>query len=83
MDEQFELNGVSFIWNQAKAEDNVRKHGIAFTQAAEVFFDPFLRVVDARSDDEVRDAMIGMDERWNLCRAHRLRTRFGSAHICS
>ena len=66
MDERFELNGISFVWNQTKAEDNLRKHGIAFTQAAEVFFDPFLRVVDASSDEETRDAVIGMDERWNL-----------------
>ena len=66
MDERFELNGISFVWNQAKAEDNLRKHGIAFAQAAEVFFDPFLCVVDASSDEEVRDAVIGMDERWNL-----------------
>ena len=33
---------------------------------AEAFFDPFLRMVDASSDDEARDAIIGMDERWNL-----------------
>ena len=66
MDERFELNGISFVWNQTKAEDNLRNHGIAFTQAAEVFFDPFLHVVDASSDEEARDAVIGMDERWNL-----------------
>ena len=66
MDERFELHGISFVWNQTKAEDNLRKHGIAFTQAAEVFFDPFLHIVDASSDEEARDAVIGMDERWNL-----------------
>jgi uncharacterized DUF497 family protein len=66
MDEQFELNGISFVWSQTKAQENLRKHGVAFKQAAEAFFDPFLRVVDASSDDEARDAIIGMDERWNL-----------------
>jgi uncharacterized DUF497 family protein len=66
MDEQFELNGISFVWSQTKAQENLRKHGVAFGQAAEAFFDPFLRVVDASSDDEARDAIIGMDERWNL-----------------
>ena len=35
-------------------------------QAAEAFCDPFLRIVDASSDDEARDAIIGMEERWNL-----------------
>ena len=66
MDEQFELNGISFVWSQTKAQENLRKHGVAFEQVAEAFFDPFLRVVDASSDDEARDAIIGMDERWNL-----------------
>ena len=66
MDEFFELNEISFVWNQTKAQENLRKHGVAFEQAAEAFFDPFLRVVDVRSGDEARDAIIGMDERWNL-----------------
>ena len=66
MDEQFELYGICFVWSQTKAQENLRKHGVAFEQAAEAFFDPFLRVVDASSDDEARDAIIGMDERWNL-----------------
>ncbi len=66
MDERFELSQISFVWNQAKAQDNLRKHGVAFEQAAEAFFDPFLRLVDASSDDEARDAIIGMDEQWNL-----------------
>jgi uncharacterized DUF497 family protein len=66
MDERFELNGISFVWNQTKAQDNLSRHGVAFEQAAEAFFDPFLRVVDASSDDEARDAVLGMDERWNL-----------------
>lgn len=66
MDEQFDLNGISFVWSRTKAQNNLRKHGVAFEQAAEAFFDPFLHVVDASSDDEARDAIIGMDERWNL-----------------
>ena len=66
MDERFELNQISFVWNRAKAQENLRKHGVAFEQAAQAFFDPFLRVVDASPDDEARDAIIGMDEQWNL-----------------
>jgi len=66
MDEYFELNGITFIWDQAKARKNLSKHGVAFEQAAEAFFDPFLRVVEARSEDVARDAILGMDERWNL-----------------
>ena len=52
--------------SQTKAQENLRKHGVALEQAAEAFFDPFLRVVDASSDEKARDAIIGMDERWNL-----------------
>ena len=66
MDEHFELNGISFIWSQTKAQENLKKHGVAFEQAAQAFFDPFLRAIDASSEDEARDAIIGMDERWNL-----------------
>ena len=54
--------GIIFLTDK----DGLRKHGVAFEQAAEAFFDPFLRAVDARSDDEARDAIIGMDERWDL-----------------
>nr|WP_231663744.1 BrnT family toxin [Pseudanabaena sp. 'Roaring Creek'] len=37
-----------------------------FQQATEAFFDPFLVVVDASRNDEERDAVIGLDKRWNL-----------------
>jgi uncharacterized DUF497 family protein len=40
----------------------MRAHdGIDFTRAATVFFDPFLRVVDATRNDEAREAVIGFD----------------------
>ncbi len=35
-------------------------------QAAEAFFDPLLVVVDASRNDQARDAIIGLDRRWNL-----------------
>lgn len=61
------LNGITFVWNDEKAKNNPSKHdGITFQQAAEVFFDPFLVVVDASSNEEARDAAIGLDARWNL-----------------
>ncbi|MDJ1178991.1 BrnT family toxin [Roseofilum sp. BLCC_M91] len=67
MDVYFVLNGITFVWNQEKAALNPRKHdGITFEQAAEVFFDPFLVVIDASRNDETRDAVIGLDTRWNL-----------------
>lgn len=62
MDIEFELNGIRFVANREKARRNAAKHdGLTFEQAAQVFFDPFLRVVDAGRNEEARDAVIGMD----------------------
>lgn len=66
MDEYFELNGIAFVWNQTKARRNLSNHGVTFEQAAQAFFDPFLRLIDASPEEEARDAIIGMDELWNL-----------------
>lgn len=66
MDEWYEPNGINFVWNAAKARSDRSKHRVSFEQAAEAFFDPFLKVVDASDDEESRDAVIGMDERWTL-----------------
>lgn len=72
MDIYFVLNSITFIWNEDKAGKNPGKHdNVTFQQAAEAFFDPFLIVVDASRNDEARDAIIGMDRRWNLlCVVH-------------
>lgn len=67
MDLNFVLNDITFIWNSEKARTNPKNHnGVTFEQAAEVFFDPFLVVVDASRNNEVRDAVIGLDKRWQL-----------------
>lgn len=60
VDQQFQLRGVPFVWDKAKAANNLKKHEVSFQQAAEAFFDPFLRMVGA-SPDESRDAIIGFD----------------------
>ncbi len=67
MNVYFVLNDITFLWDDEKARINPRKHdGITFQQAAEAFFDPFLVVVDASRNEEARDAVIGLDARWNL-----------------
>lgn len=67
MDVYFLLNGITFVWDEGKAQRNPIKHdGITFQQAAEAFFDPLLIVVEASRNDESRDAVIGLDKRWNL-----------------
>ena len=63
--------GTTFVWNDDKARLNVRNHGVAFEQAAEVFFDPFFRLVAASRNDEARDAVIGYDSELRLlCVVH-------------
>ena len=67
MDCRFELNGLLFAWDEAKARRNVQEHdGVSFEQAAEVFFDPFFRLVDAERNAEARDAAIGYDTQGRL-----------------
>ncbi|WP_404783338.1 BrnT family toxin [Altericista sp. CCNU0014] len=67
MNVYFVLNGITFSWDEEKARINAIDHdGITFQQAAEAFFDPFLILVDASRNDEARDAVIGLDARWNL-----------------
>ncbi len=46
MDVHYELNGDLFVWNERKAEKNWRKHGVRFEEAATVFADPFLKLVE-------------------------------------
>lgn len=53
IDESVELNGITFVWSKAKARKNFEKHSVTFEQAAEAFFDPFLRLVDVRSEEDV------------------------------
>ncbi len=66
MDENYKFNGIEFVWNKAKSKSNYQKHGITFEQAAQVFFDPFFRLMDAGDKGEMRDAVIGIDENWNI-----------------
>lgn len=61
MDTEFELRGVLFRWDPEKADRNLRRHGVPFEQAVQVFFDPFVRYVDASRGGEARDGAIGAD----------------------
>ncbi|MDD2923164.1 MAG: BrnT family toxin [Anaerolineales bacterium] len=60
MDIVYQLQGVQFEWDENKASSNIQKHGVAFEEAVEVFFDPFYQTGDASVDDsEARDFIIG------------------------
>jgi uncharacterized DUF497 family protein len=66
MDVWYHLQGCDFSWNAAKAIETQRARGIRFEDAATVFFDPLLRIVDASRNDDARDAAIGFDTRARL-----------------
>jgi len=62
----FELQGQVFEWDTDKASANFRKHRVSFEAACQVFFDPFVRLVDASALGEAREAAIGLTEDWTL-----------------
>jgi len=66
MDAHFLIAGQRFRWDLEKAHTNLEKHGIRFEQACEVFFDPFVRLLDATPEDEAREAALGLTEDWTL-----------------
>ena len=64
---RFSLHGISFEWDDDKERANRRKHGVDFETASEVFFDPFLRVVEISDESgEVREAVIGLTVGWRM-----------------
>jgi uncharacterized protein len=61
VDVSYKLHEIEFESDERKSKTNLRKHKISFESACEVFFDPFLRVVDAGNiEGESRQAVIGM-----------------------
>ena len=63
----YQLHGIQFEWESEKAATNLRKHGISFETACEVFFDPFLRMIDPENlDGQIREAIIGLTINWKL-----------------
>jgi uncharacterized DUF497 family protein len=66
VDVHFSYSGQHFRWDAEKARFNFEKHGIRFEQAAQVFFDPLVRLVDASAEDEAREAALRLTEDWTL-----------------
>jgi len=60
---------LQFEWHKAKAEANLRAHGVSFDLAKTVFKDPFaIERLDDREDcGEARFVMIGMAEETSCC----------------
>lgn len=67
MSVRYSIHGIRFEWDTAKAVANRRKHGVEFEQACEVFFDPFLRVLDVGQEgEEARETVLGLTLDWHL-----------------
>ena len=62
------MDKISFEWDPAKAKANFKKHGVAFEEAATVFFDD--RAVEFYDDDhsewEDRMLLLGLISRLRL-----------------
>ncbi len=59
VDLRYSLRGLIFEWDQEKARMNLRKHGVAFESACEVFLDPLLLLKDAGDTDRAMQVVIG------------------------
>jgi uncharacterized DUF497 family protein len=66
MDIHYSCRGQRFVWDSEKAFGNISKHGVSFELACQVFFDPLIRIEDASTVEEQRDAAIGFTEDWSL-----------------
>ena len=63
----YERNGIRFNWDAEKAELNLRKHGVAFEEACQIFFDPFIHLYRSEMlGGEGRETVIGLTEGWRL-----------------
>ena len=53
----------NFEWDPAKAKENLRKHGVSFERAAELFLDPLaVSILDReQSEDEERWVTMGRE----------------------
>ena len=53
---------IEFTWRPQKAKSNLKKHGISFNTAKQVFADPFRLILDDCEDDtgELRLHAIGL-----------------------
>lgn len=59
MDVRYSFHGLLFEWDRDKAATNLRKHGVSFETACEVFLDPLLLLRDAGDPDGMAQAVIG------------------------
>jgi uncharacterized protein len=58
---------LSLSGDSRKAASNLKKHAVSFEEACEVFFDPFLCVLEDKGEaGEPREAIIGLTPDWQM-----------------
>jgi len=62
------MRDLTFEWNNRKASENQRKHGISFEEAKSAFFDENARVIPdpEHSNEEDRFVLLGLSVRLRL-----------------
>ncbi len=62
------MSESTFEWNDRKASENKRKHGVSFEEARTAFLDENARLIPdpAHSDDEDRFVLLGLSIRLRL-----------------
>lgn len=53
---------MRFEWDEEKARDNAKKHGVTFTEAASLFAGDYYFLFDKGEHDEPRFKSIGFDK---------------------
>ena len=63
------MDTLNFEWDPNKNEINIKKHGLSFETAREVFYDEFALLFDdpAHSDEEDRFLIIGSIKTEQIC----------------
>jgi uncharacterized protein len=58
----------SFEWDDEKAKENIKKHGVSFEEASTVFGDPLAKTFDDpyHSEEEHRELTIGLSSQTKL-----------------
>ena len=75
--------GTTFVWDPAKAAQNLEKHGVTFEEAATVFDDPLFVLQDASRNDQHRDAAIGFSSTGRLLTVVHIEVHDDSIHLIS
>ncbi len=62
------MKTISFIWDENKEEENLKKHKISFKEAQTVFIDPNARMIfdPEHSEEEERFILLGISSTLKL-----------------